>query len=455
MKGKFSFWTICRLKRFSLVGFFLPLIIKALFEVAYANSFSVLFGYLGDKYNPSLLKFWVSWGAAIVFSFLSISLSKKSFISKLFNFFLYLSIVPSLSVFWLKDESQVAFILIIVYWLIWWFCSYLVVLFESNNSFSRTNHVISLSNENNPFASLFIVIVFLFVAGMVLFFSAKYGNYRLFIRLDDVYDYRLSDENTMSAIESYIFAFITNIILPLFLCIHFLKKRFIYFIFDTFLLLLCYGIYGNKSMLFTIPLIIGFVLLSKMNLLKEVDTLLGFFLIAYLALCINPSNVWISALGDRLITIPAIGHYNYYDFFSQPEHPLLFLRESIMRVVSVSPYETAVSKIIGSSPVYYSGKYNNMNNGLFSAAYANFGYLGVFIQPPVIVFTFAYYIKKLSWYDDLITITFISLSVLFLLSTAFTTWLLTGGLVLNLVLLVLFRRLKTLDLISSSLDVLS
>ena len=53
MKGKFSFWTICRLKRFSLVGFFLPLIIKALFEVAYANSFSVLFGYLGAKYNQT------------------------------------------------------------------------------------------------------------------------------------------------------------------------------------------------------------------------------------------------------------------------------------------------------------------------------------------------------------------------------------------------------------------
>lgn len=426
-------WIVRILRHFDLL---LPIIIKILFEIAYITKYSPFFDYLGATYDPNIVKMWFSWIPIIVFMLLR-NLGRKTKLTCLFNLYFFISIIPSFSIFWLKDENINACILIFAYWIIWWGITFLLSNREHDDIALEQKPMFRPYSGNILLAGIYIVVLV-----TTLYMSAVYGEMRLFINLNDVYTYRLAD-NSMGSFWAYILAWNTNIFIPFFLGLHYIQKHYALFAIDALLLLFSYGIYGNKSMLFSIVLVAGLIILYKMGSLKYTDTMIGVFIVLYLCLTLCTSNLMFIALGDRIIDGPAAGHYNYYDFFSDPNHPFLYFRDSILRFFADSPYAESVTRIIGSSPKYYSGAYNNMNNGLFSVAFAEFGYFGVLLQPVLIVVLFYCNLKIIHRYDDLIQYILIVLYALYLLSTSCTSWLLTGGLIVEMIVLYAFQFIDT------------
>ena len=165
------------------------------------------------------------------------------------------------------------------------------------------------------------------------------------------------------------------------------------------------------------------------------------FGVLYQVVCIViPTDVtlWLVALDERLLAGPAEGHFYYFDFFSHRE--FLYLRESILARFFQSPYNEKTAVLIGSDPKYGMGIWNYYNNGLFSSAYGNFGIIGVIIHPIIIVFTYMMLVRLLKGFDNGIQYTLILFSVMYLISTTYTSWWLTGGLLVEVIILTYLKK---------------
>lgn len=426
----------------------IPIVIKVLFERVYAVKYNYYWAYLGATYSPNHTKEMISWILVLVFAIAYVVCIRDQR-GTLFGVLVNISLIPSLSIYWMKDQSDEAFFLIIVYWLIWWVCTYIICKIDNKVKLQTINSADKRKSFIPDERNILLQALYLWSVITTLYLSMRYGGGRLFIDLNDVYSYRLSGVS-MNTLENYIFAWNTNAFIPMLMGIHYLQRKKMLFLTDIVMMLLSYGIFGNKSMLMTIPLVLGVVILHRSGFLDQTCNMVGIFIIIYVGLSfIVPSQMFV-ALGDRILDGPAAGHYNYYDFFSEKGNPLLYLRESIFRMFADSPYEDTVSRIIGSSAKYYSGAYNNMNNGLFSTAYANFGIAGIIIQPVIITMTYYYIMKLIVDYDDMMKYMLTILYALFLISTSYFSWLLTGGVIVEVVALLLIKRFDYERLISYS-----
>ena len=410
-------------KKVIYFDFLFPVITKCLFELAYINQFSYLYSYMGSYYNPNMTKMWLSWIPIILFSVLRKFL-KDDKLSSFFNFLLCLSAIPSFSIYWLKNENTQAFFLIVIYWFMWWLSTLVISLICKSYGFKKVNELCFTPKSNNAI----IIYMFFFALVTTIVFSALYGNFRFFVAFEDVYQYRLGTPSM--GLLAYIFLFNTRVILPICLCIHIMQKNYLLSFIDILLFFMSYSIYGAKIILFSIPLVLGVIALQKLDLLKFTDSMVFLFIIVLLVITISmpQGHSMFIALVDRVLEGPAAGHYFYYDFFSNPSHPFLFLRESILRHFFPSPYNGLTTVIIGSSSIYfYTGNYNNFNNGLMSMAYANFGAIGVLLQPVFIVSSLFFNLKIMKNYNETIQYVVLLLHSFYLMSASYLQWLMSGG----------------------------
>ena len=128
----------------------------------------------------------------------------------------------------------------------------------------------------------------------------------------------------------------------------------------------------------------------------------------------------------RLLFVPALLNEQYFDYFTknQPD----YFRGSFLRIIGAeSPYASdgGIARMIGR--VYYGSNVMNCNNGLFSDAFSNLGYIGVFVMPAIIVFFLYVFDCSTCGLDKRIVLAsglFVSLNIM---STSFTMVLLTHG----------------------------
>lgn len=337
------------------------------------------------------------------------------------KFFLLISIIPSLSIYGLKDENTIAFALICIYWLIFIISCCLFSKYKKNN-----NNVIK-----HDFYSPLFDLMFIWLIITTLFFSCKYGNFRLFVNFEDVYKYRLETAQ-MKTFSSYMFLINNNIILPICFNYHIKKKNIISILIDVFLFFLNYSIYGQKKYLFSMLIIIFMWIIYKIKLdkisieiISSLLIILSMFSIIYSIINDNVLNMYIGLL-YRLLYIPSEAHYYYYDFFQT--HELLYLRQSAGRIFFSNPYDRDISEIIGSSIKYnVFNDYNNLSNGLFSDAYMNFGLVGIIILPILIALTLYIIDKNIKCFNAPITYSIFVILIFFVFSTQYFTWLISGG----------------------------
>ena len=403
--------------------------LKFLFEYSYIRFYSDFFGYMGTTVSINWTKCVISWIVLAFFLLLNVGMPDdyRVWLPKMF---LYMSVIPTISIFWIKDQSSDAFMLICLYWLIF-YLSYNILLYK----YLHDSYVIGGADNVDLNDSNFVCLVWYVVLIVTIAFSAIYGAGRLFVRFEDVYVYRLDASNYMGTVESYIFSWNSNFFLPVYLIIHLSSKKYIKGLVDVFLMLVSYAIYGNKFTFFMIIACLGIVVLEKLKRINFLPEMVGLILVIFMLLSIMLNDRMLFAIGDRLLEIPAALQYHYYDFFSSNEK--LYLRESILRFIFDAPYDPISSVQIGSSPKYFTGTYNNANNGLFSIAYANFGIIGVVVQPVLISLVCICMLGIMNGIDKKIIAIIAISSMMCLLSAGSLQWLMTGGVIVGMIFIYL------------------
>ncbi len=413
-------------------------LMKVCYDFIYLFYITKIYDYSGSIADINLWKNIMSWALLILFLALY-SKIKECDLKLCMSLLMTLSIVPTLSVFWIGNKSLIAMAEISIYWIIFEFA----MIYCSQKEYRLDKKEPALANclSNSEVISFVWAITII----LTIYFSYRYGNFRLMVRFEDVYDLRLDSGNYMNTLESYLFCWTSSLIIPFCLSVHAVNKKWIFVVIDVLLGLMSYAIYGNKSMFFQLLAVFGLLVLKYFNVEKRTgDMITGFCLVVPIlsGLAENLLNQRMPiALCQRMFFIPAEAHFYYYDFFQT--NPLLFLRQSVLRFFFRNPLPDIASILIGSDIKYnLTGNYNNLNNGLFSDAYQNFGCIGVLIYPVVMVWLLNILCKAIRDYDPVIKNSLLIGSILYLLSAYLFSWILTGGYLVTLIMVYAIKHCK-------------
>ena len=423
---------------------------KCLMDYMYAAIVTDVYSYMGHVADYNYTKLAISWILMFGFLFLSEQI-KEGLLKVSYEFLIVLSFIPTLTVWWTKNENSTAMTLIALYWCVWGMVSAIVSKSKMNNSFysylsqNRDCHPALYKEKDSNERTTTVMMVFFISMLIMLYFSYKYGNMRIIVRLGDVYNYRHAKGNRMSGIESYVFGWLSTIVLPFVLLFFLEKKRRIFALITCVLISMSYSIYGQKSTFLMMLLVLGISLLKNINFQKAFLNyiILGLNIVAILACALEKLKItrWGLALVERLTLEVAAGPFYYYDFFQT--HELLFLRQSILRLFMSNPYDNAIGIIIGSSAKYnLTGDVNNFNNGVFSDAFANFGIIGVFLYPILFVISLQLYDNLLGKVKASYKYMILCWLLLYCMSIGYFQWLISGGFVVALIMLKLYRKYR-------------
>ncbi len=426
---------------------------KILIDYMFADIVTDVYAYMNQIADYNYWKLAISWIVLFVFYVLG-NLLCSGMVRFAYDFLFLLSFIPTLTVWWAKNENNWCMLLVTLYWLVWWMASFCITrskkyrlfrLAEVNVGDGSNFSEEPLTISNEQFNKGAIYVIFTLCALATLFFSYRYGGMRLFVGLGDVYNYRNVEGNSMSSIEAYLYNWMVSIVLPLILLFFLTNKKHLWAIICSLLISMNYAIYGNKAMLFMILLAFCIAIINRTNFSEYlmVYSLLGANIATSLSIILQKTGItlWGVALIDRMTTGIAAAHFYYYDFFQT--HEFLFLRQSILRFLFPDPYGTPISILIGSNIRYnLTGSYNNLNNGVFSDAYANFGSIGVVVYP--IAFVCAIYIFEKELRDIKTPYRYLLLCwlLLYCMSIGFFQWLMSGGFIVSIILLRIYKKYK-------------
>ena len=348
------------------------------------------------------------------------------------------SILPSITVFAVRNGDTIAFFYILIFWSVFAFCCDFISKYTYGLDI-KYNRKLLLPKSNNHVISL----CFMFVLITTVYFSYRYGNFRFFVPFSEVYNYRMDVSNYMEVVEAYVFSWNNNLLLPMLIIVHLCNNKYTLVILDILLGLMSYSIYGNKVIVFQILYVIGLWMARKFKLDDFINTIVMFTIIITIGCSIlfeeKMFGFWGGGLLYRLLYIPAEAHWFYFDFFQY--NPLLYLRQGILRGIIEDPYEYPVPVIIGSCFDYnHTGQYNNLNNGLFSDAYANFGVVGVLIYPIIISVLIFLYSRSMRMFDPTFRKAIMITFFFNIISASIFQSMLTGGMIVGVLIMFCIRR---------------
>ena len=203
--------------------------------------------------------------------------------------------------------------------------------------------------------------------------------------ITDVYDQRIESATyNMPTLVSYLYMNERSLLPALALWSYYNRKKTesILFVLTSFI---SFCIDGSKSTIFTLlgAFLVYFLLKNNVEKIRLIPVgITSVVCIAHIEnVFLGTANIlWIFV--RRIIFLPTVLDYYYYDFFSNNEYD--FFRQSIMKYFGFqSPYKIRIPLIIGNE--YFNSTSNSANNGWFSDAYANLGLMGVILMPILIV----------------------------------------------------------------------
>lgn len=408
-------------------------IYKLSFDLVYSDSILYYFGSAHRFNNGDLSSYVISWLVFIFFSLLYTFLLNEDMISFSAKLLFIFSGAPSIFIFGINKIEPSAYILMIIYWI------NILISFKLMQKINFKKVDKYEIQDNSTKINIFTIILFLFTLILVVIISGMYGDFRLFINFEDVHYYRfLVREMNLPTIVRYGLPILGTIFVPYLLCKFLISKKIILSAITLVLGSMLYSVGGNKTWLFIYFLIILiFILMRKTSRFVkfELMAILLFILLALLSNFSFKSNnsIDLILLYDRVVSIPSDISYFYFDFFSKNE-PLL-LRESVLRHFFTSPYNINTPFIIGGT--YLSGFGEHANNGLFGDAYSNFKEIGILIYPFMIGIIFKLISILTGKLDRRLTVSFLIILIWNLINGPFFAWLLTGGVLIYLILLIL------------------
>lgn len=408
------------------------IIFKFFLDLLFINGSSVQYAYLNRTLDFNIIKYVIGWLFYIVFVYFISKIKSDNYRFMIKCIFL-LSGVSNFSIYGLRNYSSKYFVIILLFWIL---MVYNCILFSKNDN-KKECSIISMEKISSNVLNVFILIFGIIIT---IYLVKKFG-----INVSTITNLYQARENfrsySLSTIDSYLLSWSATVIFPwLFLIYLDNKKYFKCFIVLIFALLL-FGINGMKTWLLLYAIIIAFVFLSKKN---NMDISINYILIGLSCLIVISliffyTNGSYSLLGmiDRSIILPGEINYYYLDFFSN--HELLYLRESIFKIISPSPY-SPISSIQISMANMSNAYYHNATNGLIGDIFGNFGIVGIIFYPSMIFYALMILNNSIKNYDISIKCAILFTLMWLLINTSFFTWIMTGGYLLYIIILTFNKR---------------
>lgn len=414
-------------KQKKMLLFVIIVLFRFCLDSVYKVQISPVYAYNHLEYNPSETSMLVSW---VILLFLSYSLVRflpnRLVTSTVLICSFFMGCVPFTSYIGnLQQDSS----FILAQTLFWFF--YLTV-----PAFIKIPHIRQVSS---PFLVHVLTVVLLL---SILIVSGVYRHFHIdwsFLRLDfsEVYDARLEARDfNIPTLLLYIWSAAENAV-PILLIYYFLKGKKWIACFIGVCLLLNFSIDGSKSVLFKLVLaLLLYITRKKIDIIYLCWFFLGVVFISILEYILFDSSFLSYLIVRRLFFIPKAIDVVYFDYISS--HGPLFFSHGIENGQSVQFIVT---------DLYFGGNgEGRANNGLFSDAFMNLYWPGLFIYP-IIYAVFLFLCDKLSENLRKDIVYYGSFLIAFtLLSSEFTTSLLTHGIVVLCLILYCIPRTKEMVL---------
>lgn len=322
--------------------------------------------------------------------FFSIRHGKRRASSFLLYFVFLFQMIPITTVYALANEStQYYLVLCIAFFM----CSLIVGYVREGNQVSR-NAIVSRTVLFG-YGAVMVLIVALIVA--------RYGAPSLdALDIYSVYELRSSGTFELGKYENYLFSWVTSVILPAGIAWALTKRKYLTAGIFSVLMLMMYLYSGNKTFLFSIPLVVVCTLWSRReNFYKEIFTL-GCIGMSVLVILLWVSPVMqnliqrvFSLLVRRVMLLPANNKFHYFEYFSN--NPKMGLGGIFPRwLIYIPNYYENIPYSYEISAIFYNQPEMNSNTGFLAEGYMRFGHVGTI----GILLLFALILKQIDHFQD-------------------------------------------------------
>lgn len=252
--------------------------------------------------------------------------------------------------------------------------------------------------------------------------------------LRDIYEVRENYNENSNILFAYSYSLLTLVVNPIGIINSLKSSRKAILLSFVILQLYLFLVQPQKHVLFSIPFILVFYFYDYRGKKKVLYSI--FFIIIGISIFeyINSNfPLFYSLAVRRALMVPAILNFNYFEFFSIK--PLIMNSYSWVNPFMEYPFELQPDNLIAQH--FYNDPEMNANNGIISTGYMNWGLFGVIFN----IFLFGYITcllnrNKLPMY----LFGIYALMIRTLLSSAFTTTLLTHGLLVFIILMLLYPK---------------
>lgn len=392
---------------FSRKAFFLLVVFYRIFlDWIYIDQIFPIYEYARFIYTFNIEGLVLSWVfllffSVLVSSFLNIKSPVVSYAAIMFFFLRFVPLTSYLS----TDSFPASFYLLNF---IFWFLFYFLLL-----NMKRIKVPLHFKSEH---AIYWITLSMLLV---VVYVSGRYAGFRMNFNLVNVYDLRMEARGfSMPLWLTYLWPATKNT-LPILMVFLMMRKKWGWSLLTAFIIFLNFSVDGSKSTLFKMLLCFG------LQLLARPDKILKYLIWGFMAMCafsiieflLLDTSVISSMIIRRMLYVPNLLDYLYFDFVDQ-NGPIFYDSEKT----------SAIAFDVGNE--YFNKDEMRCNNGLFTDAYSNLGWLGVFVYP----FVLAIFLKVCESAFKGVNLQIILFATFLIVttfgSTTITTSLLTHGLLL-------------------------
>ncbi|MCQ6274676.1 hypothetical protein JMM81_06765 [Bacillus sp. V3B] len=333
------------------------LIYKIVIEFVYIFRISPVYNYTGLTLDINIVGFWISLLYLIIIIML-FPKDKSRPSTYLYLIFILFLVIPTLSYYWLNNQSLVYTTFIVL-------SSLIVALFLK---LKPVNIVEEIKSPNMLLNIIFIIYILITV-----FMIIQRGGIDL-RALDLSSIYKIRSEASFSGILGYLLNWSAKVLCPFFFAYFLYRKKKWKLLFVLVLQLLLYLSFGFKAYLFSIGMLIMVAIVMKRNKFERDFTFsfTGIVIVSYILDVFNISNTLLNSIPFRMIFVPAQIQYQYYEFFVDRDK-MLFADGIIGKIFSIeSPFDQPVPFVIA---MYYQDVVSNSNTGIFSDAYSNGGFI--------------------------------------------------------------------------------
>lgn len=291
-----------------------------------------------------------------------------------------------------------------------------------------------------PKKDYFYLLTFLAIVMFIPIFIKYHGSINFSnLLLKDVYDTRASYKETSSTIIGYISEPLVRVLLPYLIIRSLQKKKKIFLVIFSLMILFVYLIGALKSILFGLLATVFFYFGE--NMVKERRFLGVISLFSWAGLIIEKlfnTPVLLDLAIRRVFFIPPYINEICVQYFSQ--HPTYLSHSPFGLGIVPYEYPEQLSYWIGDYLLDRNGM--NANTGLFNEGFLSFGITGMLIFMLLIVFVF-YYLRRISFNPYFFGILF---TYIYYMNTSFlSVLLLTHGMFFFLIFAYFFLRKETPD----------